>query len=202
MGAPATQDKRYTYADYLTWDDGVRRELINGEIFVMSMAPPPTRTHQDVLEEMYVQAMNQIEEADGECRAYIAPFDVQLPNEGDADGDEDTVVQPDLVVMCDATKPDDRGARGAPGGIVEVLSPSTASHDLIYKRDLYERHGVPEYWLVHPQDRVALIYRLEAGGEYGGRLGTPSCWLKVGEDLPPLPDPSPETLRPLRHGRP
>lgn len=166
MAVPAREPERYTYADYLTWDDDVRRELIDGEVFVMS--PAPRRLHQGILGAIYVQVMNQIEEADGECQSYIAPFDVRLPAKGDADGDEDTVVQPDLVVICDESKLDERGARGAPDWLVEVLSPSTASHDQIRKRDLYEQHGVREYWLVHPQDRLAWIYRLDEAGSYGG----------------------------------
>lgn len=166
MAAPARKPERYTYADYLTWDDDVRRELIDGEIFVMS--PAPRRSHQRLALALATQIEAQIEETDGDCEVNIAPFDVRLPASSEADGDEETVVQPDLVVICDGSKLDDRGARGAPDWVVEVLSPSTASHDQIRKRELYEKHGVPEYWLVHPQDRVALIYRLEAGGQYGG----------------------------------
>lgn len=166
MVAPARQPERFTYRDYLTWDDDVRRELIDGEVFVMS--PAPRRVHQGILGALHIQVGIQIEEAEGDCVVYMAPFDVRLPEAGEGDGDEHSVVQPDLVVICDESKLDDRGARGAPDWVVEVLSPSTASHDQIRKRDLYERHGVPEYWLVHPQDRMALIYRLEAGGAYGG----------------------------------
>ena len=166
MAARARQPERYTYADYLTWDDDVRRELIDGEIFVMS--PAPRRSHQRLVLGIASQVETQIEEADGDCEVNIAPFDVRLPAASDADGDEDTVVQPDLVVICDEAKLDDRGARGAPDWLVEVLSPSTASHDQIRKRDLYEKHGVREYWLVHPQDRMAWIYRLDAAGAYGG----------------------------------
>lgn len=164
MAAPAKEAERYTYADYLTWDDDVRRELIDGEIFVMS--PAPRRIHQSLLLAMASQVQTKFEESDGPCEVYMAPFDVRLSDEADADDGETTVVQPDLVVFCDDAKLDDKGARGAPEWVVEVLSPSTASHDQIRKRDLYERHGVAEYWLVHPQDRVAWIYRLNSDGEY------------------------------------
>lgn len=163
MGVPAERKDRYTYADYLTWDDDVRRELIDGEIFVMGPVPRPA--HQALLGALYVQVATHFEESDGSSEAYLAPFDVRLPDAGDEDGDEATVVQPDLVVICDPSKLDEKGARGAPDWLVEILSPSTASHDQIRKRKLYERHGVKEYWLVHPQDRVAWIYRLK-GGEY------------------------------------
>ena len=91
----------------------------------------------------------------------MAPVDVRLPKNNEADEQIDTVVQPDVLVVCDNNKLDRRGVRGAPDWVLEVLSPATASHDQIKKRDLYERHGVREYWLVHPTDRVLTIYRLQ-----------------------------------------
>lgn len=96
----------------------------------------------------------------------MAPVDVRLPKHDEADDQIDSVVQPDLFVVCNSNKLDKRGVRGAPDWIVEVLSPSTASRDQISKRNLYERHGVDEYWLVHPVDRILTIYRLE-NSEYG-----------------------------------
>jgi Uma2 family endonuclease len=100
------------------------------------------------------------------CRAFTAPLDVRLPKEDEADERIDNVVRPDVLVVCDSTKLDRRGVRGAPDWVVEVWSPSTASHDQIKKRQLYERHGVREYWLIHPIDRVLTVYRL-IDGEYG-----------------------------------
>lgn len=93
-------------------------------------------------------------------------MDVRLPKANEADEAIDTVVQPDVLVVCDETKLDRRGVRGAPDWLVEVLSPATAGHDQVKKRRVYERHGVKEYWLVHPADRVLTVYRL-AGEEYG-----------------------------------
>jgi putative restriction endonuclease len=95
------------------------------------------------------------------CRAYIAPFDVRLPKADEANERVDTAVQPDLLVVRDETKLDERGLRGAPDWVVEVLSPATAGHDQTVKLAAYERAGVPEVWLVHPTDRVVTIYRLE-----------------------------------------
>jgi Uma2 family endonuclease len=96
------------------------------------------------------------------CRPFVAPFDVRLPARGKADNEIDTVVQPDISLVCDPNKlKDNHGCLGAPDWVIEVLSPSTAVHDQRTKRELYERHGVAEYWLVHPGDRSVTIYRLE-----------------------------------------
>jgi len=152
----------HTYSDYLHWPDDVRYELINGEAFLMS--PAPDLSHQDVAGDIYRQVGNIL--LGKSCRAFIAPVDVRLPKQQEADESIDTVVQPDVLVVCDSNKLDKRGVRGAPDWVVEVLSPSTAGHDQIKKRQLYEQHGVREYWLVHAIDRVLTIYRLE-NNEYG-----------------------------------
>lgn len=161
--ALARRDHDYhTYADYLTWPEDVRYELIDGIAYLM--APAPTLEHQDVAGEIYRQLANALR--DKSCRAFIAPVDVRLPKAGEADESIDTVVQPDVLVVCDESKLDRRGVRGAPDLVVEVLSPATASHDHLIKRRVYERAGVREYWLVHPLDRIITIYRL-TDGEYG-----------------------------------
>lgn len=161
----------HTYADYIRWQDGVRYELIDGIAYAMS--PAPTRRHQEVVGELYRQIANTLKGST--CQPFIAPFDVRLPKEntkaadgedGGGDGDIDTVVQPDISVICDQSKLDERGCCGAPDWIIEVLSPSTAGHDQIVKRALYERVGVREFWLVHPVDRIVTIYVLE-NGSYG-----------------------------------
>lgn len=161
--ALALKDRqRHNYGDYLSWPDEVRYELIDGDAYLMS--PAPDLPHQDVAGEIYRQAANAL--LGKSCRAFIAPVDVRLAKAQEADESIDTVVQPDVLVVCDGNKLDKRGVRGAPDWIVEVLSPSTAGHDQIKKRQLYEQHGVREYWLVHPVDRVLTIYRLE-DAEYG-----------------------------------
>jgi Uma2 family endonuclease len=151
-----------TYGHYVQWPDDNRYELIDGHAYLM--APAPTLDHQDVAGEIYFQLRQAL--AGKPCRAFIAPVDVRLPKGDEADDQIDTVVQPDVLVVCDETKLDRRGVRGAPDLVVEVLSPSTASHDQLRKRSVYERAGVPEYWLVHPTDRILSIYRPTAGG-YG-----------------------------------
>ena len=162
MGLALRTDKHYTYADYLTWPDDARYELIDGEAFLM--APAPLIEHQEVAGDVYHQLRNQL---DGKpCRPYIAPVDVRLPRKEETDDAIDTVVQPDVLVVCDPSKIDRRGVRGAPDWLLEVLSPSTAAHDQIAKRRTYERAGVREYWLVHPGDRTLTVYVLETG-QYG-----------------------------------
>ena len=162
MGLALRQEKHYTYADYLTWPDDARYELIDGEAFLMS--PAPLVEHQEVAGEVYHQLRNQL---DGKpCRPYIAPVDVRLPRQDEADAAIDTVVQPDVLVVCDPAKIDRRGVRGAPDWVLEVLSPSTAAHDQIAKRRAYERAGVREYWLVHPGDRTLTVYVLD-NAQYG-----------------------------------
>jgi Uma2 family endonuclease len=152
----------HCYGDYLTWSDDQRYELIDGMAYLM--APAPDVAHQDVAGEIYFQIRQALQGKP--CRAFIAPIDVRLPKYAEADDQIDTVVQPDVLVVCDSGKIDRRGIRGAPDWIVEVLSPATAGHDQIKKRRLYERSGVREYWLVHPVDRVLTVYRLQ-DNEYG-----------------------------------
>jgi len=161
MALALKDNQRHCYRDYLTWLDGKRYELIDGNAYLL---PRTDLIHQDVAGEIYLQAANSL--AGKSCRAFIAPVDVRLPKHNEADENIDTVVQPDVLVVCDSSKLDRRGVRGAPDWVVEVLSPATAGHDQIKKRNLYERHGVKEYWLVHPIDRVLTVYRLE-NGEYG-----------------------------------
>jgi Uma2 family endonuclease len=162
MPLPLKDNEYHTYGDYLTWPEGERYELIDGHAY--AMAPAPARRHQEVVGEIFRQVADALE--DHPCRVYLAPFDVRLPKGEEADAAIDTVVQPDLAVICDPDKLDDRGCRGAPDWVLEVLSPATAAHDQILKRDLYERHGVREYWLVHPTDCLVMVYDRQEGS-YG-----------------------------------
>lgn len=162
MGLALKDDRTYCYGDYLTWPNEVRVELIDGLAY--NMAPAPDLPHQEVAGEIYRQVANAL--TGKKCRAFIAPVDVRLPKHNEADQHIDTVVQPDVLVVCDPDKLGRRGVRGAPDWVVEVLSPYTASHDQIRKRQLYEHHGVREYWLIHPMDKVLTIYCLSKG-EYG-----------------------------------
>jgi Uma2 family endonuclease len=163
---PAKQTQQgFTYGDYRQWPEDERWELIDGEAYAMS--PAPTRTHQTILGEIFRQIANFLQ--DKPCQVYIAPFDVRLPERDESDDEIETVVQPDLVVVCDASKLDEKGCRGAPDWVIEVLSPSTASKDHVRKKSLYERHGVREYWLIHPVDHILTRYLLE-GKAFGPAL--------------------------------
>jgi Uma2 family endonuclease len=171
MGLPLRDSARHTYADYCLWPDEARYELIDGVAY--AMGPAPARIHQDVVGGMFRQVADALDGTP--CRPYIAPFDVRLPVGDEADAAIATVVQPDLVVVCDPARLDDAGCRGAPDWVVEVLSPRTAGHDQTVKLAAFERAGVPEVWLVHPTDRVLTIYRLE-----GTRYGRPEIRELVG----------------------
>ena len=160
MALPRRDTLHHTYADYLTWPEGERVELINGVAYVKE-PPAPSRLHQELVGELYHQVRLALEGKP--WHVYVAPLDVRLSDCGEGDEQIDTVVQPDVLVVCDLDKLDQRGMRGAPDWIAEVLSPSTASHDQILKLPIYERAGVREVWLVHPTDRTVTIYRLEAG---------------------------------------
>ncbi len=156
MSLPRRDTSYHTYADYLTWPGDSRYELIDGVAYLMS--PAPLRVHQEMVGEIYYQVRVALEGKP--CRAFVAPFDVRLPKSDEADDRVDTVVQPDVLVVCDESRLDERGMRGAPDWVVEVLSPATAGHDQTVKLAAYERAGVREVWLVHPTDLVVTIYRL------------------------------------------
>lgn len=159
MALPAEKD-RYTFADVLAWDDGERAELIDGEVFLM--APAPSRVHQGISMELSRQFANYLEGK--RCQAYAAPFDVRLfEKDGDTPEDVDTVVEPDLVVICDRSKLDDHGCKGAPDLVVEILSPSTQRHDRLVKLGLYQRAGVREYWIVSPEEQAVQVFTLTDG---------------------------------------
>lgn len=163
MTLPRATGHRFTYADYRQWPDDERWELIDGVAY--AMAPAPTISHQTLAGQLF----RQIDQAlDGTpCRTLIAPVDVLLPAANEVDEQVTTVVQPDILVVCDPAKVTENHIRGAPDWIIEVLSPATARHDHLTKRALYERAGVREYWLVHPVDRVITLYTLK-DGLYGG----------------------------------
>jgi Uma2 family endonuclease len=157
--------KRYTYADYLTWWDDKRRELIHG--FIKKMSPAPRRNHARISFNLVKRLGTFVEKKKGKCEVYYAPFDVRLPKKGETAADRiDTVVQPDICVICDVSKLDDLGCCGAPDMIVEILSPATAKRDWIEKYKLYEASGVKEYWIVHPKDKTITVFLLQENGKY------------------------------------
>lgn len=155
-------NKRYTYADYLTWFDDKRRELIDGFISLMS---GPVRKHQKVSGKVFNRLFNYLEKKN--CEVYSAPFDVRLPKNGETDDNKIyNVVQPDIVVVCDLAKLDDKGCIGAPDLIVEILSPSTSKKDLKDKFFLYESSGVTEYWIAYPTENTIHKFTLNTKNKY------------------------------------
>lgn len=156
--------EHWTYADYLTWPDDERWEIIDGVAY--SMSPSPSRRHQDLSRNLERQFDNYLMNKD--CKMYHAPFDVRFSEQSSSsDNYIDTVVQPDILVVCDKNKLDDRGCNGAPDFIIEILSPSTGGKDLTIKYDLYERHCVKEYWIIHPAEQTLLVFKLGEDGKYG-----------------------------------
>ena len=146
----------YTYADYLMWKIKDRLELLKGKIFQMDA---PSLTHQAVSRNLTILIGNRFYNAP--CKLFAAPFDVRLAKKGEKDNEVYTVVQPDLCVVCDADKLDERGCWGAPDLIIEILSPGNSKKELKNKYELYQEAGVREYWLVHPQDEYVIINVLE-----------------------------------------
>jgi Uma2 family endonuclease len=165
MGLPARKlDRRYNYGDYRTWPDDERWELLDGVAW--NMSPAPNRRHQYVTGRLFAKISMFLEGKP--CRVYIAPFDVLLPDTQDQDDDEvSTVVQPDVSVFCGSDRLTERGARGAPDLVVEVITPWTHQKDMNEKLSLYERHGVREFWLVDPGNRSVLIFRSGPDKRYG-----------------------------------
>lgn len=152
----------YSYANYLNWLFDERLELIKGKIFKMS--PAPSRIHQKVFGKIFV-AMAKFLEGKS-CEVYGAPFDVRFPSKGKEDKDIYTVLQPDICVVCDKSKLDDRGCLGAPDLVVEILSPGNNKKELLYKYKVYEEFGVKEYWVVSQSDQSILIYTLDNAGKF------------------------------------
>lgn len=158
-------ERKYTYADYITWPEEERWELINGIAYDMS--PSPSRRHQEISRALFYQFYEYLK--DKACEVYYAPFDVRLPKAQEEDEDIPTVVQPDILVVCDLHKLDEKGCKGVPDLIIEIVSPFSAVKDVKEKFTLYERHGVKEYWLVHPEEKIVMVFSLDSSGSKYGR---------------------------------
>ncbi|WP_028298081.1 Uma2 family endonuclease [Olivibacter sitiensis] len=164
----------YSYSDYLRWTFEDRVELIKGKLFKMS--PAPSRIHQDISKNLFLLLGNFLRHKP--CKVYSAPFDVRLPTKQKSTDDKliYNVLQPDIIVVCDSEKLDDRGCLGAPDIVVEILSPGNNSRELRYKYDVYEMAGVKEYWIVWPESKSLMRYILGLDGRY-----VPTKMLTLGE---------------------
>jgi Uma2 family endonuclease len=152
----------FTYADYLTWNFKERIELIKGKIFKMS--PAPAVTHQKIVGNIYRGLYSKLEKYP--CSVLFSPVDVKLIGipfrRKIKDNEIFTVVQPDVIVVCDPEKLEDpRSINGAPEMVVEVLSPGNTKTETKYKLDLYEENSVQEYWVVHPPYKYVEVYLLK-----------------------------------------
>ena len=156
------EEEKFTYGDYLNWRNDERWELIDGVAY--NMSPAPLRRHQGIIMEISRQISTYL--LDKPCQVYAAPFDVRLPEFDESDEEIETVVQPDIVIVCDENKLDDKGCKGAPDIVIEILSPYTAKKDLVTKYHLYERHGVKQYWVFDPVTEEVTIFKL-SNNKYG-----------------------------------
>ena len=158
MGALPKDDQIYTYADYKGWElaEGERFEVIYGEAFAMSA---PNTRHQEILGNIFAQFHNFLRGKP--CKVYPAPFDVRLFYKEDES--DDTVVQPDITVICDEKKRGPEGCRGAPDLVIEILSPSNTAIEMQRKLKLYQEAGIREYWIADPKNNSLTVYRFQEG---------------------------------------
>ncbi len=162
--ARKNNNQPWTYADYLTWPDDERWEVIEGVAYAMT--PSPSVSHQRISRALTRIIATHL--LGRQCELFAAPFDVRFADSTTvSDNYIDTVVQPDIIVVCDPSKIDNRGCNGAPDLIIEITSPSTGKNDLTVKFDLYQCYGVKEYWIVHPAEHTLLVFKRGGDETYG-----------------------------------
>lgn len=146
------QEEHYTIADIYNLPDGERAELIDGQIYYMA---PPSRTHQKISWKLHQAIGNYIDSKGGKCEVYAAPFAVFLNK------DDENYVEPDISVICDPSKLDEKGCHGAPDWVVEIVSKSSRSMDCLTKLFKYRNSGVREYWIVDPIKEIVMVYQFD-----------------------------------------
>jgi len=154
MGYPVIKNEKYTYADYLSWDTNVQYEIIEG--VPLAKFPAPNRFHQTVSGNLF--GLIWIYLRGKSCQVFAAPFDVRLAEDDEDDESATNIVQPDIVIYCDKNKLDERGAKGAPDLVIEILSFSTKKLDTQDKFRIYQRAGVKEYWIINPDAKTIAVY--------------------------------------------
>lgn len=157
----ALEGKNHTLDDYYALPDDLRVELIDGKFFVMES---PTSFHQLAAGEIYYQIQNSLKENKGDCMAFISPVDVRL------DCDDRTMVEPDVIIVCDRKKIERWGIMGAPDFVLEVLSPSTSRKDSVLKLKKYINVGVKEYWMIDPRSMKLVVFNLTERAEYNPEI--------------------------------
>ncbi|HHY74568.1 MAG TPA: Uma2 family endonuclease [Bacillus bacterium] len=158
------ENRIYTYVDYLSWPEDERVEIISGVPFLQAA---PSRIHQETLSELHRQIANFL--VGKECKVYPAPFHVvlNLDEKSESELDRKNVFEPDISIVCDKSKLDDRGCKGSPDMVIEIISPSTARKDKVEKFNKYEQAGVKEYWVVEPDEKIVGVFTLQSNGRYG-----------------------------------
>jgi len=164
MSTPASKvHKQCTYKDYKGLPEDKKYEILNGVLY--ALAPSPSTQHQRILGNLFVSIKTHLKES--RCEVFCAPYDVLLPDAGEDAENTKTVVQPDIMVICDKSKLTEKHCIGAPDFIIEIVSPSAPSMDYVKKLQLYEKHKVREYWIVNYLRKDILVYQLQEDGEYG-----------------------------------
>jgi len=157
------EGKKYTYADYLTWPEEERWEIIDG---VPYMQAAPTWQHQAISVELTSQFNAHLKGTP--CRVFAAPFDLCIPEDNERDEEISNIIsQPDIVVICDESKLRKTGYFGVPALVIEISSPSTARKDKLLKFNHFEKAGVPEYWIVEPENKLVSVFTLQENERYG-----------------------------------
>lgn len=157
------EGRKYSFADYLTWPEDERWEIIDGTPY---MQAAPTRIHQEILGELFKQIAVYL--TGRPCKVYPAPFCVRLPQDHEKNENEnENIIEPDISIICDKSKLDDKGCIGAPDLIIEIISPSSTKKDKIVKFNKYEKAGVQEYWIVEPDQKFISIFILQDNRRYG-----------------------------------
>jgi Uma2 family endonuclease len=154
---------KYTYEDYSMWPINERWELIAGIPY--NMSPAPGTRHQEISGNLF--SLFHMFLKDKPCKVFSAPFDVRLPVGNEADSKIITVVQPDIIVICDKSKIDEKGVKGAPDLAIEIFSPNTAKKDATIKYELYEKSGIKEYWMIRPDENTVSVFKLDQTHKYG-----------------------------------
>ncbi len=155
-------NKAYTFQDYLSWKFVENVELLKG--YISKMSPSPSSGHQNIASQIYKEIAWYLK--GNTCKSFFAPFDVYLPH---IKGDGQTVVQPDICVVCDVTKIEKKGCIGSPDLVIEILSPGNVKKEIKDKYEIYQEAKVKEYWLVYPAEQVLQVYLLEKNKYVGLR---------------------------------
>lgn len=168
------QEKIFTIEDIYALPEGQRAELIDGYLYDMA---PPMRIHQKLVNRLSQTITNHIDSKKGNGEVYPAPFAVFLNK------DDKNYVEPDISVICDKSRLDDRGCNGAPDWVIEIVSPSTQQIDYGIKLFKYRMTGVREYWIVNPSSRTVNVYNFESESGTGQYLFDEAIPVNIYEDL-------------------